>query len=301
MRAAPAVRASNSPSAPPRIVPLGAQLTARSLTPPVDARSAARFGQELAALGLESDAVVVAQPLRDRSELVPNGDSSIPFTITSFAVERLLIGPEGLQDFEIAQEGGAVGDLVVENANAVPFPDLRRFRDLPRGNARGSGRALAVVSHRAAERARRRQAPTAPRRSHTAGHSGRGREAVSSYCATSRAASRCRPTPSPPCSEGSTDATLGCAVLFGSRRRRRRVAGGRVLLLRLAALAARRRTAGSDSRLSRLRSRPGSQAHRALRDHDHQLHDDHHRGVQSLRSDGAALVLRRRAPAAITW
>ena len=123
---------------PAAIVPLGAQLAARSLTPPADARSAARFAQQLAALGLESDVVVVAQPLRDRNELFPNGDSSVPFTITSFAVERVLIGPGGLQEFEIAQEGGAVGDLVVENPNAVPFPNVDDLAICPEASEAGT-------------------------------------------------------------------------------------------------------------------------------------------------------------------
>jgi hypothetical protein len=107
---------------PPAIVRLGAQLVAGSLTPPHDPRAAARFAQQLAALGLESDLVVVAQPLRDRSELFANGDETMPFTITSFATERVLIGPAGLQEFEVAQEGGAVGDRVVDNPNTIPFP-----------------------------------------------------------------------------------------------------------------------------------------------------------------------------------
>ena len=157
---------------PAAIVPLGARLAARSLTPPTDARSAARFGQELAALGLESDAVVVAQPLRDRSELVPNGDSSMPFTITSFAVEQLLIGPEGLQEFEIAQEGGAVGDLVVENPTRSPFPTSTTSRFVPRQRGE-SGLHWLLFLTALADRAG--AGASAARRSHTAGHSGRGR------------------------------------------------------------------------------------------------------------------------------
>lgn len=107
---------------PPEIVRLGAELVGASLEEPRDLRRAATTAQRMAALTLESDAVVVAMPLRDRDEVIDSRGAVIPTTVTTFEAQEILKGAvRGI--FEVSQEGGSfVSGEREDSANHVPFP-----------------------------------------------------------------------------------------------------------------------------------------------------------------------------------
>jgi hypothetical protein len=108
---------------PPLIVPLGADLVGASLEEPRDRTRAALVAQRLAALTLESDAVVVATPLRDRQEEFLSGRSRVATTVTTFEVQEVLKGAvRGV--VEVSQEGGSlVSGERQDSGNQFPFPN----------------------------------------------------------------------------------------------------------------------------------------------------------------------------------